>query len=89
MERLDKFPLQAIYAASVAARRGKPRQALEKYLMEWRHVKPKTTGHDLKNLGLEPGPKYQSILQKLRDAWLDGEVKDAGEEKNLLKKILD
>jgi tRNA nucleotidyltransferase (CCA-adding enzyme) len=89
VERFDKFPLQAIYAASVAARRGKPRQALEKYLMEWRHIKSKTTGHDLKNLGLEPGPQYQSIMRKLRDAWLDGEVKNASEEKNLLKKILD
>jgi len=89
VEQIDKFPLQAIYAASVVARRGKPRQALEKYLMEWRHIKPKTTGHDLKKLGLEPGPKYQSILRKLRDAWLDGEVKNASEEKNLLKKILE
>ncbi len=89
VERFDKFPLQAIYAASVAARRGKPRQALEKYLMEWRHIKPKTTGNDLKKLGLEPSPKYRSILRKLRDAWLDGEVKNANEEKNLLKKILD
>ena len=88
VERIDKFPLQAIYAASVAARRGKPRQALEKYLMEWRHIKPKTTGNDLKKLGLEPGPQYHSILRKLRDAWLDGEVKNASEEKNLLKKIL-
>jgi len=88
VERFDKFPLQAIYATSVAARRGKPRQALEKYLMEWRHIKPKTTGNDLKKLGLEPGPKYLAILRKLRDAWLDGEVKNASEEKNLLKKIL-
>ena len=89
VERFDKFPLQAIYAVSVAARRGKPRQALEKYLMEWRHIKPKTTGNDLKKLDLEPGPKYRSIFRKLRDAWLDGEVKNTTEEENLLKKILD
>ncbi len=89
VERLDKFPLQAIYAVLRAAPRGKSKQALEKYLMEWRHIKPRTTGNDLKRLGLEPGPRYQTILKKLRNAWLDGEVKDAGEEKQLLQKILD
>ena len=88
VERMDKFPWQAIYAASIAALRGKSKQALEKYLSEWRHIKPKTTGHDLKKLGLEPGPRYQAILKKLRDAWLDGEVKSIKEEKFLLEKIL-
>ena len=35
--------------------------------MEWRHIKPKTTGDDLKRLGLEPGPKYQTILRKFKE----------------------
>ena len=88
VERLDKLPLQAIYAGSIAVPRGRPKQALEKYLMEWRHIKPRTTGNDLKKLGLEPSPRYQAILKKLRDAWLDGEVKSIKEEKFLLEKIL-
>ena len=88
VERLGKFPLQAIYAVLRAAPCGKSKQALEKYLMEWRHIKPKTTGHDLKKLGLEPGPRYQAILKKLRNAWLDGEVKSIKEEKFMLEKIL-
>jgi tRNA nucleotidyltransferase (CCA-adding enzyme) len=86
--RLEKLPLISIYAVSLAARRGKPTQNLEKYLAEWRHVKPKTNGHDLRNLGLEPGPKYRIILRKLKNAWLDGEVENVEEEKRLLKKIL-
>ena len=88
VEWLGKFPLQAIYAVLRAAPRGKSKQALEKYLMEWRHIKPRTTGNDLKGLGLDPSPKYQAILQKLRNAWLDGEVKSIKEEKFLLEKIL-
>ncbi|MFZ1042208.1 MAG: CCA tRNA nucleotidyltransferase [Anaerolineales bacterium] len=88
VERLGKFPLQAVYAVLRAAPRGKSKQALEKYLMEWRHIQPRTTGNDLKRLGLEPGPKYQTILQKLRNAWLDGEVKNIKDEKFLLEKIL-
>ena len=65
VERLGKFPLQAIYAVLRAAPRGKSRQALEKYLMEWRHIQPKTTGHDLKNLGLEPGPRISNYPAKV------------------------
>jgi len=89
VERLDALPLLSIAAVSLAAPRGKPKQALENYITKWRHVKPKTTGHDLKDLGLEPGPHYQTILRKLRNAWLDGEVKTAPEEKALLEVLLD
>jgi tRNA nucleotidyltransferase (CCA-adding enzyme) len=88
VERLGEFPLQAIYAVLRAAPRGKSKQALEKYLMEWRHIKPRTTANDLKGLGLEPGPKYQAILQKLRNAWLDGEVQSSAQEQRLLKTLL-
>ncbi|MGA7193729.1 MAG: hypothetical protein WBW94_08870, partial [Anaerolineales bacterium] len=88
VERFDRFPLQAIYAVSASAPRGKSKRAFEKYLMEWRHIKPKITGNDLKKLGIEPGPKYQIILRKLRNAWLDGEVKNPIQEKALLEKIL-
>ncbi|MBI3737608.1 MAG: hypothetical protein HY258_01020, partial [Chloroflexi bacterium] len=87
VERLDELPLSAIYAVSLAAH-GKPKRKLEKYLGEWRHVKPHTTGHDLKKLGLEPGPKYQKILWRLRAAWLDGEISDGSEESSLLGRIL-
>ncbi len=88
VEQLDKFPLLAIYAVSIAAPRGKSKQALENYIMEWRHVKPKTTGRDLKKLGIEPGPEYQTILRKLRNAWLDGEVVSYIQETTILKKLL-
>jgi hypothetical protein len=38
----------------------------------------------LMKLGLLPGPRYQQILQRLRNAWLDEEVKTEGEEIKLL-----
>ncbi|MCL4529886.1 MAG: hypothetical protein M1282_10790 [Chloroflexi bacterium] len=86
--QLDEFPPFSIYAVSLAAPTGKSKENLEKYLTEWRHIKPKTTGHDLKKLGIEPGPKYQEILWTLRAAWLDGKVANGQEEESLLKSIL-
>jgi len=87
VERLDEIPLPAVYAVSLAAE-GKPKEKLERYLGEWRHVKPRTTGHDLKNLGLKPGPRYKKILGALRAAWLDGSVDSAQQERALLEKLM-
>ena len=88
VEKLGKVPLAAIGSVLIAAPPGVPKQMLENYLSSWRHIKPKTTGHDLRKLGLEPGPQYQSILRKLRGAWLDGMVKNASEEREMLIKIM-
>ena len=84
---LDAVPLKAIQAVSLAMPAGPARQELRAYLKTWRHVKPKTTGHDLKKRGLPPGPAYQSILHRLREAWLDGEVKTVDEEMALLNNL--
>ena len=52
-------------------------------------MKPKTTGHDLRERRIPPGPKYNEILRRLRAAWLDGEVNSEEEEKNLLNSLLE
>ncbi len=62
-------------------------ESVDNYLSLWRHVKPKTTGHTLKKLGLEPGPEFQRILRRLKNAWLDGEIHTPKEEKALLEKL--
>jgi tRNA nucleotidyltransferase (CCA-adding enzyme) len=81
---LEKFPPLSVYAVGLVTREA----ALTTYLTTWRHVKPHTTGEDLKSLGLPPGPKYKEILSRLRAAWLDGEVKHEEQEQNFLKGIL-
>ena len=65
----------------------KARQNLNKYLETWRHVKPKTNGHDLIKRGLPAGPRFQQVLLRLREAWLDEEVKTENEELILLEKL--
>lgn len=86
-ERLDVFPLVAVSTVALVAQ-GLPRQMLEKYLSLWRNVKPYTTGDDLKELGIAPGPKYQEILSRLRNAWIDGEVDSELAEKSLLQDLM-
>ncbi len=81
---LEKLPLLSIYAVYLIS----GEKALLDYLSFWRHVKPKTTGDDLKARGLEPGPRYGEILTALRAAWLDGEVNNHKEEMELLNRLL-
>jgi tRNA nucleotidyltransferase (CCA-adding enzyme) len=86
---LDEVPLLAVCALSVesAPIRLSASKSVDEYLSRWRHIKPKTTGHTLIKLGIPPGPAYQTILNRLRTAWLDGEVKTVEEEKKLLDKL--
>jgi tRNA nucleotidyltransferase (CCA-adding enzyme) len=88
VEYLDEIPLHTVYAVYLGAPVGKAKIALERYLGEWRHIKPKVTGSDLKRRGLPPGPAYRKILTELRNAWLDREVQDAEGEKRRLEEAL-
>lgn len=61
---------------------------LDRYVSEWRFVRPSTTGQELKLAGLPPGPRYGRILERLLVARLDGEVDDDAGEKALLEEML-
>ena len=81
---LEELPSISVYA--VYLMRKEP--ALRDYLVHWRNIKPTITGNDLKERGLEPGPKFSDILRQLRAAWLDGENDTKAEEKTLLDKLI-
>jgi poly(A) polymerase len=48
---------------------------------------PLVTGDDLRKLGLRPGPKFKMILQAVRDAQLDGEIRTKEEAITLALRI--
>lgn len=88
VKRLDGLPEVALIAAWIVLNAERPRQRIERYLMEWRFVRPKTTGETLKALGLSPGPRYRIILEALRDARLNGMVQTGEDEDALLQRLL-
>lgn len=81
---LEEYPLISIYGVYLIFRQ----QELMDFIAKWRHVKPVTTGDELKARGLEPGPRFGEILRRLRAAWLDGEVKTEKQEQTLLDKLV-
>ncbi len=73
-----------------AARIGSPalRRNAALYLSQWRYVRPATNGDTLRGRGLPPGPRYKQVLDRLKWAWLDGEIDTDDEEFHLLDSLL-
>jgi tRNA nucleotidyltransferase (CCA-adding enzyme) len=86
--RLDNYSPLSIYAGYLAIEDPQQRDVLTTYMREWRKISPTITGHDLRHLGLTPGPQYRLILEALRAAWLDGKVKNEAEESALLAELI-
>jgi len=64
------------------------RKRIEQYYHSWQHIKPTIDGNTLKEMGLKPGPVFREILERLRDAWLDGVIHNKAEEKLLLIQLI-
>jgi tRNA nucleotidyltransferase (CCA-adding enzyme) len=66
------------------------REQITRFAREWRFVKPTVGGHDIQAMtGLKPGPIYGVLLGRLRQAWLDGEIVTAEEEKARLLQLVE
>jgi len=62
------------------------RQSISRYITELCDARSLLTGDDLKEMGLEPGPLFHTILHRLLEARLDGEVKYREDEIHLVKR---
>jgi len=77
-----------LLAAGLALDRPVARERIHLYWTRWRHVRPTVNGHILRERGLPSGPAYARILSRLRSAWLDGDVRNAEQEADLLAELL-
>ena len=64
------------------------RQRIELYQRRLKDMSPLVDGHALKAIGVAPGPIYRQIIDRLRTAWLDGEIADEEDEGRLLEELL-
>jgi tRNA nucleotidyltransferase/poly(A) polymerase/nanoRNase/pAp phosphatase (c-di-AMP/oligoRNAs hydrolase) len=65
------------------------RARLQRYADEWRHIRPITTGDALRKMGLQPGRCYGIILERLRNARLDGEITSESDERRQIARWVD
>ncbi|MCC6612145.1 MAG: CBS domain-containing protein [Anaerolineae bacterium] len=86
---LETCEVDALLAHYIRAEDDSPeREMIARFLADWRHVKPITDGHRLKAMGLEPGPCFKEILDRLRTARLDDTIKTDEDEMLLLQSLL-
>ena len=84
-ELLHGYSLVAIEANTLGAGSETAAEHTELYLNVLRHVNPALTGEDLLKLGLPQGPRIKEVLQRLREARLDGKINSRKEEEEMVK----
>lgn len=87
-EHLNSISKEALTALWLLTNDSTTRQHIERYVQEWRHVKPTINGNTLKQMGLPTGPHYRQILETVRKAWLDGLIQNTTEELALVHKLV-
>ncbi|MBC7236041.1 MAG: CBS domain-containing protein [Chloroflexi bacterium] len=86
---LHPFSRAARFVLSVLTDSAQVRARLELYERELADVHPCIDGHTLRAMGAPPGPVYGVILERVRDARLDGLVKTKEEEEALAGKLVE
>jgi tRNA nucleotidyltransferase (CCA-adding enzyme) len=89
VKRLDEVTKLALLVTWLMIDNTLARERIQRYMLDWRHIKTVATGHTLRAMGLRPGPRFRVILERLREARLDGEITSDSEEKQRLQQLVD
>jgi tRNA nucleotidyltransferase (CCA-adding enzyme) len=82
---LHGYGMTSLIASSLGAGSETVAEHIELYLNVLRHINPTLTGEDLIKLGVPKGPKIKEVLQRLRDAKLDGKIDSRKEEEEMVR----
>ena len=77
---LEPLSLEEIIVLKAKARHRHVEAHIETFLYELHAVRTALTGHQIKELGVAPGPAYQRLLRAVLFAKLDGKVKSKEDE---------
>ena len=81
---LHGYVSTALTANSLATDSITAAEHIELFLNVLRYVKPALSGEDLMRLGVPAGPRIKEMLNKLREARLDGKVSSKQDEERLM-----
>ncbi len=87
VEMLEPLSIAAIWALSLRAEKALLGERADRFLREWRHVRPFLSGRALKRFGLPEGPAMGTLLRRLRAARLDGQTQRREDEIALVEKL--
>lgn len=84
-ETLHPVPLEGVLFIMARTKRDIIKKYISQYLTNFRLQKIEASGEDLKEMGVEPGPIYSELLDQVRFAYLDGEIRGRNEQLDFLK----
>ena len=85
--RHTNFSMEAIiYFLAIATTDRVTQYANIYFTQYYRRAKLSLTGDDLLEMGMEPGPVFQSVFKALREAHIKGEIETREEEVALVRK---
>lgn len=84
---LHPMPIEGVLFLMARSRKEHIRRNISQYLARWRYIEIDVSGGDLMNLGIEPGPVYTHILDKLMAAKIDGLADTKDEQLTLARRL--
>jgi len=78
---LTQSPQEGLFFAMAKGEEANIRPAFSLYFTELIKIKPRLNGHSLQAMGYRPGPQFKKMLDGLRDARLNGQVKTLDDER--------
>lgn len=85
---LDGLSREALLFIMARTRSQEVKKAISNYITHHDSFRPFTTGNDLKRLGVPEGPLYKEILEDLKDAKIDMDLKTKEAESHYLETYL-
>jgi len=85
---LEPASREALFVLWIATDSCLAREQIEAYDHTYRKIRPLLTGDDLKGMGLPPGPLFGALLDALRSARLNGQVKTRMDEEAMVEELL-
>ncbi|WP_243546294.1 CBS domain-containing protein [Pseudodesulfovibrio tunisiensis] len=84
---LDPMPLEGVLFLMARSRKEEIRRNISQYLARLRYESLEIDGNDLLELGIEPGPVYARILERVTAAMIDGRTVSREQQLKLALKL--
>lgn len=84
---LHPIPVEGVLFLMARSRKEHIRRNISQYLTRLRHVDIDVDGNDLQEMGIEPGPIYAMILERLLIAKIDGKAETRAPQLKMAKRL--
>lgn len=86
---LKPLPVEVLLFMMAKAKKEHAKRNVSLFLTHYRDAATQLTGEDLKALGLEPGPGYKVVLERVLEARLNGKLQTRADEESFARRYIE